>query len=57
MSDKIVSDKSRFIEDLSEVEIVRRGKRMRWDEKKGPFVEIKGRSGAKRKFDNNSEIK
>ena len=41
MSDKIVSDKSRFIEDLSEVEIVRRGKRMRWDEKTNSFVEIK----------------
>ena len=39
MSDEITSDKSRFIEDLSEVEIVRKGKRMRWDENSLSFVE------------------
>ena len=48
MSEKIVSDKSRFIEDISEVEIVRKGKRMRWDEKTKAFVEIKGKSGENR---------
>ena len=48
MSDKIVSDKSRFIEDLSEVEIVRKGKRMRWDEKTKAFVEIHDKDDKKR---------
>lgn len=35
-----MSDKSRFFEEFEEVEIVRRGKRMRWDEKTKSFVEI-----------------
>lgn len=48
MSDIIKSDKSRFIEDLSEVEIVRKGKRMRWDEKKESFVEIHDKDNKKR---------
>ena len=40
MSDVIKSDKSRFYEEFEEVEIVRNGKRMRWDEKSKAFVEI-----------------
>lgn len=40
MSDEVMSDKSRFFEEFEEVEIVRRGKRMRWDEKTKSFVEI-----------------
>lgn len=49
MSDEIVSDKSRFIEDLLEVEIVRKGKRMRWDENSKSFVEIKRMKTKKKK--------
>ncbi len=48
MSEEVKSDKNRFIEDLSEVEIVRNGKRMRWDENTKSFVEIKGKSGKNR---------
>lgn len=40
MSTKVESDNSRFFEEFEEVEIVRRGKRMRWDEKTKSFVEI-----------------
>ena len=43
MSDEVKSDKRRFFADLRKVEIVRNGKRMRWDEKKESFVEIKRR--------------
>jgi len=47
MSDIIKSDKSRFVEDLSEVEIVRKGKRMRWDENSLSFVEKKSKKKRK----------
>ena len=40
MSDVVKSDKSRFFADLRKVEIVRKGKRMRWDNNKESFVEI-----------------
>lgn len=40
MNDKETSDKSRFFEEFEEVEIVRNGKRMRWDTNKESFVEI-----------------
>ena len=39
-SDNYRSDKSRFFEDLREAEIVRNGKRMKWDENTKSFVEI-----------------
>jgi hypothetical protein len=48
MSDEVKSDKRRFFADLRKVEIVRNGKRMRWDENRESFVEIKGRSGEKK---------
>ena len=41
MSDVLKSDKNRFFEEFEEVEIVRNGKRMRWDEITESFVEIK----------------
>lgn len=41
MNDKITSDKRRFFADLHKVEIVRNGKRMRWDDKTSSFMEIK----------------
>ena len=40
MGDEVESDKSRFFADLRKVEIVRKGKRMRWDNYKESFVEI-----------------
>ena len=36
----LISDKRRFFADLRKVEIVRNGKRMRWDEETETFVEI-----------------
>lgn len=48
MSEEVKSDKSRFFADLRKVEIVRNGKRMRWDENTKSFVEIKGKSGKNR---------
>jgi hypothetical protein len=36
----LISDKRRFFADLRKVEIVRNGKRMRWDEETESFVEI-----------------
>lgn len=41
MSDEVKSDKRRFFADLRKVEIVRNGKRMRWDEETESFKEIK----------------
>lgn len=41
MEEDFKSDKSRFFEDLREVEIVRNGKRMRWDEETESFKEVK----------------
>lgn len=40
MSDEVKSDKRRFFADLRKVEIVRNGKRMRWNEKSKTFVEV-----------------
>lgn len=40
MNDKETGDKSRFFEEFEEVEIVRNGKRMRWDDNIETFVEI-----------------
>lgn len=48
MSDYYKSDKSRFFYDLREVEIVRNGKRMKWDEKNKSFVEL-DKAGMKKK--------
>ena len=41
MSEEVKSDKSRFFADLRKVEIVRNGKRMRWDENTKSFVELR----------------
>ena len=41
MSNEITSDKRRFFADLRKVEIVRNGRRMRWDEETESFKEIK----------------
>ena len=41
MSDEVKSDKRRFFADLRKVEIVRNGKRMRWDENTKSFVELR----------------
>ena len=41
MSDDVKSDKRRFFADLRKVEIVRNGKRMRWDENTKSFVELR----------------
>ena len=40
MRDVLKSDKNRFFEEFEEVEIVRNGKRMRWDEITESLVEI-----------------
>ncbi len=40
MNDEVKSDKRRFFVDLSKVEIVRNGKRMRWDDKTNSFIDI-----------------
>ena len=48
MSEEITSDKSRFIADLREIEIVRNGKRMRWDDNKEAFVEIQNKDDKNR---------
>lgn len=47
MSDEVKSDKSRFFADLRKVEIVRKGKRMRWDENSQSFVEIHNKDDKK----------
>lgn len=44
MSDDVKSDKRRFFEEFEEVEIVRKGKRMRWDEISNTFVEKRSKS-------------
>lgn len=49
MSDGVKSDKRRFFADLRKVEIVRKGKRMRWDENSKSFVEIKRMKTKKKK--------
>ena len=38
--DALTKSGSRFFEDLREAEIVRNGKRMKWDENTKSFVEI-----------------